>query len=118
MITKPSAARQKFTFVTELNADTFKILAGAAVEVVSVSVTAGGAACLFRLLDLPNGGGFTPGTPAPAYNLKDGQAFGAESSNSSHFTPSQPTPFKKGLIVVCEQGEGSNAEITITTNGN
>ena len=39
-----------------------------------------------------------------------------ESSNSFEYKPNQPTPFFKGLIIVCEQGEGSNAEITITYN--
>lgn len=118
MLNKPAAARQKITFVTENNTDIFKIVANSAVELVSVTVTAGGSAALFRLLDLPNGGGFTPGQPPPTYNLKDGQAFGVESSNTFGFTPQQPSPYKNGLIIVCEQGEGSNAEITITINGN
>lgn len=118
MIVKPSTARQKSTFVSELQSDTFKIIATGPVELVSAIVTGGGAAAVFRLLDLPNGGGFVPGQPVPSYNLKDGMAIGARSSESQEYTPAQPAPFKKGLILVCEQGEGSNAEITVTLNGN
>ncbi len=117
MVNKPACARQKITFISELNADTFKIVATAAVELVSVTVTGGGSAATFRLLDLKNGGGFVPGQVPPGYNLKDGQAFAVESSNTMSFTPAQPSPYKNGLIIVCEQGEGSNAEITITING-
>lgn len=118
MIVKPSVARQKITFVSELESDTFKILATGPVELVSAIVTGGNAATVFRLLDLPNGGGFVPGQALPTYNLKDGMAIGARSSESHDYTPAQPAPFKKGLILVCEQGKGSNAEITVTINGN
>ncbi|SRR6266436_7046038 len=115
MINKPAAARQRFVFVSENNTDRFKIIATAACEVASVNVTAGGAACVFRLVDANN---FVAGQPAPSYNLESGPSFAAEPSNSYSPNLNQPIPFRKGVVIVCEQGEGSNAECMVTLNGN
>lgn len=110
MINKPAAARKKFVFVTEAEANIFKVIATTAVEVVSVNVTAGGSACSFRLLDAAS---YVAG-----YSLEAGPSFAAESSNSYSPNLNQPIPFSKGVVIVCEQGVGSNAECLVTLNGN
>lgn len=117
MINKPAAARKKFVFVSENEAATFKILATAACEVVSVNVTAGGSAATFRLVD-SNGAGFIVGQALPTYNLESGPSFAVESSNSYSPNLNQPMIFTKGVVLVCEQGVGSNAECLVTLNGN
>lgn len=114
-VNKPSAAKKRFTFVSELETQLFKVVSGGACELVSVSVTAGNSACLFRLVD-SSSGQFIAGQPLPAYNLESGPSYGAEASNSFSPNLNQPMPFKNGLIIVIEQGEGSNAECTVTVN--
>ncbi len=110
MINKPAAARKKFVFVSEQEGQIFKVIAGAGCEVVSVVVTAGGSACTFRLLDASS---YTAG-----YQLESGPSFAARSSESFSPNLNQPIPFLKGVVIVCEQGEGSNAECLVTLNGN
>lgn len=112
MLTKPSVARGKVIFVSENEGQTFKKVAGAPIELSSVIVTGGNSACLFRILDVAALG------PGNSYNLEDGFAVGARSSESISFCPPQPIPMKKGCIIVCEQGEGSNAECMVAVNGN
>ena len=108
MLTKPSVARKKFVFVSELEGQIFKVIAGGACEVVSVNVTAGGSACTFRLIDAA--------TFSTGYNLESGPSFSARSSESYSPHLNQPIPFTKGCIIVCEQGEGNNAECMVTLN--
>jgi hypothetical protein len=86
------------------------VIAGAGCEVVSVNITAGGSACVFRLLDAAQ--------YAAGYNLESGPSFAVEASNSYSPNLNQPIPFTKGVIIVCEQGVGSNAECMVTLNGN
>ena len=109
-VNKPSVVKNKFVFVSELESQIYKVIATGACEVVSVNVTAGSSACLFRLLDAAQ---YNAG-----YNLESGPSFAAESSNSYSPHLNQPIQFKKGCIIVCEQGVGSNAECFVTLNGN
>lgn len=118
MIVKLSNARKRFTFVSEAETpNLFKIISGGPCEVASVSITAGSAACTFRLVD-SNGAQFMTGQPLPSYNLESGPAYSAEASNSFSPNLTHPMPFTKGLVIVIEQGENSNAECTVTVNGN
>ncbi len=107
-INKPTLAKKRFTFVSELESQIFKIIATGACELVSVVVTAGGSACTFRLLDAAQ--------YATGYNLESGISFAVEASNSFSPNLNQPVPFTKGIVIICEQGEGSNAECTVTVN--
>lgn len=113
MVTKITPARKKFVFVSENQSDKFLIVSTGACELSSVTITAGGSAATFRLVDANN---FVPGQPTPSYSYNSGPAYAVESSNS--FSPhlAQPLPFTKGLVIVCEQGEGSNAECSVGVN--
>ena len=108
MLNKPSVARGKVVFVSEKETNIYKVVSGGPCELVSINVTAGNAACVFRLLDLAN---YTNN-----YSLESGPAFAAEASNSYSPHLNQPMPFKNGLIIVCEQGIGANAECVVTVN--
>ena len=114
MTTKPSTARTKINFVTEDGKDVFKIAATGACEVVSVSVLAGSLPCVFRLVDTNSG--FTPDSPPPSYAFESGPAFGATPGQSFSPNLNQPFPMTKGVVIVCEQGVGGNAECFVTLN--
>lgn len=110
IINKPSTARQKFIFVSENETNIYKVLASAGCELVSVNITAGSAPATFRLVDASS---YSSG-----YNLESGPAYAVAAGQSYSPNLLQPMPFKKGVILVCEQGVGSNAEASVTLNGN
>ena len=105
---KPAVARFKNVFVSEANAASIRQLSTGACSVVAVMVTGGSSSALVRVVDSANA--------AAGYSVEDGFSVACESSNSQDFCPSEEYPMKKGLALVFEQGEGSNAEVTILYN--
>jgi hypothetical protein len=105
---KPAVARFKNVFVSEVNTPIYRQLSTGACAVVSVVLTAGGSAATIRVVDVANIGNGT------GYALESGFALAVESSNSVVYCPAEGYPMKNGLALVFEQGEGSNAECTIT----
>ena len=108
MLAKLSVARNKYTFVSENESQVNLQLATQPCEICGIIVTAGNSACTFRIVDSTN--------VSAGYSLSDGFSVAAEASNSYAVPISHPIPMKKGMAIVCEQGNGSNAECTIWYN--
>ena len=112
-LSKSSVARNKINVVSEdLGGVPYvkQIATGAGHELIYAKLLAGGSAAVARIVDTANIAGDMAGG---GYSLENGIAMSAEASGADHIVSNRPIPFRKGIAVVFEQGQGANAECFI-----
>lgn len=105
MINKPAIAGFKVTVRDEAGAT--QLISTTSREIVGMLCTAGGAAAAIAIYD---------SNDVSKLPLTDRILIAANAGESTPFTPAQLINFKKGIVVVFEQGLNNNAELFILGN--